>query len=95
MQVNVWKIIHNFFMNGFSQIEKSWNFDLEKVDRLKLKKVVIQLIFFFRSEEPVVPNMDISTGHVVLVSISWSSAGEDSLCEKVDDAHQKIWIKFL
>lgn len=26
--------------------------------------------FFFRSEEPVVPNMDISTGHVVLVSIS-------------------------
>lgn len=57
-------------MNGFSQIEKSWNFDLEKVDRLKLKKLVIQLIFFFRSEEPVVPNMDISTGHVVLVSIS-------------------------
>lgn len=39
--------------------------------------------------------MDISTGHVVLVSISRSSTGEDSLCEKVDDAHQKIWIKFL
>jgi len=37
---------HFFFMNGYSQIQKSWNFDLEKVDRLKLKKVVIQLILF-------------------------------------------------
>lgn len=64
-----------FFMNGYSQIQKSWNFNLEKVDGLKLKKAVIQSICF-RSEEPVVPNMDISTGHVVLVSIS-SSVGED------------------
>lgn len=61
-------------MNGYSQIQKSWNFNLEKVDRLKLKKVMLKFICF-RSEEPVVPNMDISTGHVVLVSIS-SSEGE-------------------